>query len=118
MTPLKDTARMQQLAKMVLDAELGLLKRAADQRDQTKSQIAGLRPAETLLDDKHGISGALAALRYQAWADARRIELQQVLAKQTAHWLDTRDKARLAFGKAEGFNQIAAKLSAGKPKVP
>lgn len=115
MTQRRKIAQLQRLTGMVMDAELSALKKAAAQRQDTLAKIEGLRARPAVMDTETGAAGAVAALRYQFWADARRVELGQVLAQQTADWLDLRDQARRAFGRARGLDQVAAKLAAKKP---
>lgn len=115
MTKSRKIAQLQRLTDMVLQAELSALKKADAQRQHTLAKIEGLRAAPAVMDAETGAAGAVAALRYQSWADARRADLGQVLARQTADWLDLRDQARRAFGRARGVDQVAAKLAAKNP---
>jgi hypothetical protein len=105
-------AKLQRLTDMVLEAELSALKKAAAQRQDTLAKIEGLRAPPAVMDADTGAAAAVAALRYQSWADARRAELGQVLARQTADWLDLRDQAQRAFVRARGVDQVVAKLAA------
>jgi hypothetical protein len=108
-------AQLQRLTDMVLEAELTALKKVDAQRQDTLAKMEGLSAAPAMMDADTGAAGAVAALRYQSWADARRADLGQVLARQTAQWLDMRDQARRAFGRARGVDQVADKLAAKKP---
>jgi hypothetical protein len=53
------------------------------------------------------VPGALAALRYAGWADARRAEINLRLARQTALWLQAQADARLAFGRADVLRRLS-----------
>lgn len=110
----QDIARLRHLTDMVLQAQLTQLKAAAALRQETLDKIDAICPAPAMMDETFGASGAIAALRYQTWAEARRTDLRQILAKQTADWLDARDNARTAFGKAQGFEKVSAKLATKK----
>ncbi len=108
----KNIARLQKLTELILDAELTKLRQAEHRRADTVKKIEGLRVSPAMLDDNAGPADAIAALRYQTWAENRRAELQQVLAAQTAVWMDQRDVARQAFGKARGFESVIEKFLA------
>lgn len=111
-------ARLRALTQMVLDSHLGDLRAKASQRQATIEKLEGLRAPTPMLDDAAGISDALAALNFQIWAEARRAELSQTLARQTAVWLDSRDQARQSFGKARGFEKLVEKMRLHpRPKV-
>lgn len=118
MTKAQNLARLRALTDMVLDSHLGDLRAKASQRQATIEKLEGLRAPTPMLDDAAGISDALAALNFQIWAEARRAELSQTLARQTAVWLDSRDQARVAFGKARGFEKLVEKTCLNpRPKV-
>jgi hypothetical protein len=112
MTRARDVATLQGLARLMLDHRLSLLKGAADRREQSRRQIAALDGAEPAAGLPPVTEGQV-ALRYQRWAEARRSELNIVLARQTAEWIAARDDASHAFGRAEALRGVAARL-AGK----
>jgi hypothetical protein len=108
---MKDGERMAQLADlgaMILDRRLADLERAARARADSRARLAGLDlpPAET---DLPPVAAAQAGLRYQVWADARRAEINLLLARQTAEWLEAQDAARLAFGRAKALERLAGR---------
>lgn len=86
MTKAQNMARLRALTDMVLDSRLSDLRAKASQRQATIEKLDGLRAPTPMLDDAAGISDALAALNFQIWAEARRAELSQSLARQTA-WI-------------------------------
>jgi len=113
MSRAKDIARLQDLSRLMLDLRLTRLREAADQRARSRMQIAALaQVAETT--DLPPVAASQVALRYQLWADARRSELNTVLARQTVEWLEARQEAQLAFGRAEALRGVAGRLG-GKP---
>lgn len=104
----KDIGRLTELADLIRDQRLNLLREAAERRDQSLRQIAALeRPAAA--PELSLLTEQLVGLRYQAWADHRRSELNTVLARQSADWLAARDEARQAFGRAEALRALAAR---------
>lgn len=112
MKTVKDVAKLAQLAKLVLDSRLSELDAAARAKQDCEKQLAGL--AQPLQSDAalEGVAAELAGLNYQRWADARRQELNQVLARRTVTWIEVRDQARLAFGKKQVLEKIAARSAA------
>ena len=87
-------------------ANMGQLQDAAEKRAQSLQQIAALDRPEAAAN-LPPVAASLVALRYQAWADLRRRELNLVLARQTAEWIAAQEAARTAFGKAEALRGLA-----------
>jgi hypothetical protein len=102
----------------LFDSRLSDLRAATMARAETEARLAGLGMTHATEGDLPQIAAGLAALNYQRWADVRRAELNQTLARQTATWMDTRDAARLAFGKTQALSGVAAKLAATNRKSP
>ena len=103
----KRIASLGRLARMVLDTELAKLRGAARERD---ASLAALKTLATPRDAPEGLSpvaAGLAALGYQRWAERQRAEINTRLARQTAEWMEARDRAALAFGRAEALGQLA-----------
>lgn len=107
----QDLKKLKDLAGLMLDHQLDQLRRAAEAKAQSEAALARLAtPPAPAHDGLEGASAALAGLAYQRWADARRAEINQTLARQTHHWMEARDAAQKAFGKAEALRQLAEKL--------
>lgn len=98
---------LQTISQIMLDAKLVELRQAAQARAQTIAHLHDLRVPNLHLNDTLGVAEAMATLAYQRWADKRRLELNQILAQQTALWLDKQDGARHAFGQADVLRAIA-----------
>lgn len=96
---------LQDLAQMVLDAQLAELRQIARARDESLAHLAELnRPfAET---DLNPIAAAGAAIRFQRWADLRRAEVNQTLARQTVQLQEARAAAQTAFGRATALAKL------------
>lgn len=108
MSPRNDINRLQELADLIFDRRLAVFRAAAGRRAQSMSQIAALDRSAPATDLPFVAEG-LVELRYQAWADARREDLNTILSRQTADWLAARDDARLAFGRAQALRGLAAR---------
>ena len=104
------------LADLMLDSRLVALRAAAEARNASLARFDALNatPAAT---DLPLIAEALASLGYQRWADARRAEINLVLARQTAEWLEARDAARTTFGRKQALQGLATRLE-GRRKSP
>lgn len=106
----KDLRRLGELTDLILDQRLAVLREAAEAKAQSEAALASLaRPMhgdESLI----GASSAIAALAYERWADARRAEINQQLARQTHVWMEARDAAQIAFGKAETLRRLQDRL--------
>lgn len=110
----KQLARLQSLAQMILDAQLVELRKVARARSETLAHLSDLKSPDVQMDDQMGVAEVRASLAYQRWADQRRAELNMTLARQTAQWMDRRDAARYAFGKADVLNTLAKQAQTKK----
>jgi len=104
--------QMRALTHMVKDVELASLRQAAAARQATLAKIEALRTPPAMIGDDLGAAGAMAMLRYQVWAEGRRSDLVTILAAQTARWLEARDQAANAFGKAQAVDDLAQQQAA------
>ena len=102
-----DLKKLAELADVLLDHRLALLRQTADAKLHSERALEGLATEEKAQpQDMVGASAALASLAYARWADARRAEINLVLARQTHEWLDARESARNAFGRAEALRKL------------
>ena len=109
MTKAKDMARLGQISALILDVKLAALRAAAAKRAQSLELLENLnKPAA--LTDLSPVAAHQAELRYQYWADARRAEVNLLLARQTADMHLARDAAGQAFGKDQALRGVSAKL--------
>lgn len=98
---------LQVIAALMKDQQLAQLHRVAEARAETLARLEGLAvPTEA---DLPPVAAARVELGYQRWADQRRAELNLVLARQTADWIERKADARLAFGKADALRRLAEK---------
>ncbi len=106
----KKLAQLQGLAQMVLDAQLADLRAIARAREESLTHLADLnRPFPEL--DLHPVAAAEAGLRFQRWADLRRTEVNEILARQTVQMEEARSAAQTAFGRSTAL----ARLRDAKP---
>lgn len=95
-----------EISRLMLEYKLAALTRAAAVREESRARLAGLSrpPAET---DLPLPAAAQAGLLYERWAEARRAEINLTLARQTAEWIEARDAARQAFGRADALRRLS-----------
>jgi hypothetical protein len=98
--------RLAGLGAMIRDIRLTALQRAAAARAESRARLAGL-DLPPVATDLPPLVAARAELAYQVWADARRAEINLVLARQTAEWQEAREAARLAFGRAAVLDRLS-----------
>lgn len=100
--------RLQQVANLMLDLRLNELHAAARQRQESLDRIAGLNVIHS--SDLPPIAAAQAEMLYQRWAEARRAEINQTLARQTAEWMEAQVRARRAFGQTQALEAVREKI--------
>lgn len=104
-----DIKRLEALAQLVLDQRLHALKQVADQLDRSRAQLeainAGAAPA-----DLQPVAAGLVDVAYRRWADIRRSELNGVIARQSADWIEERGQAAQAFGRVQALKGALARL--------
>ncbi len=109
MTRAKDLAKLASLADLLLQHRLGQMRQAAARLDRSRAQMTAIdRAAEPA--DLPEVVGALVACDYRRWADARKAELNEVIARQTAEAMAARAEAEMAFGRVQALRGITAKL--------
>jgi hypothetical protein len=98
-------AQLQALAQMVLDAQLAELRAIARARDESLAHLAHLNRSFAQ-SDLHPMAAAEAEIRFQRWADQRRAEINQTLARQTVLLDQSRSAAQLAFGRTTALSAL------------
>lgn len=101
---MKPIHRLSKIADLLLDLRLAELQKAGRAREESLARLADLNVAPST--DPDPVAAAQVDVRYQLWADARRAEINMTLARQTAKWMEARDSARAAFGKAEVLRKL------------
>jgi hypothetical protein len=115
MSQFRDMARLTELSQLMLDHRLGLLRASAEQLDQSRMQMSAINQTtpEPNLDP---VTAAQVSLGYERWADVRRAELNLVIARQTAAWLEARHEAQRTLGRVQALEALAARLTANANK--
>ncbi|MFT4149094.1 MAG: hypothetical protein QM656_02775 [Paracoccaceae bacterium] len=101
--------RLSQIARITLDRRLADLRQAAEAKSQSEARLRDLA-AQPPASDLSPVAAHLAELRWQKWADRRRVEINLVLARQTADWLSAREAAQAAFARGEALQAIRRKF--------
>lgn len=109
MTKAKGLVRLGQISRLILDVKLAALHTAAAKRQHSLDLLASLNK-DSVETDLSPVAAHQANLRYQHWADARRAEINLLLARQTAEMQVARDAAGQAFGKDQALRGVRAKL--------
>lgn len=109
MTKASDMIRLAELAQLVLDHRLSRLRSAASELERSRMQIAALDPAAAPADLEPMMAERV-ALTYSRWADQRRSELNLVVARQTADWMEARSEAQTAFGRVQALQGLSTRL--------
>lgn len=112
MTRKADIQRLLPVAQLILDQRLAELRDLTAQKNRSLFQLGAMDRSLTApgLD---GVAGELVALRYQSWASQRRKELNLLLSRQTAAWIEARDEASLAFGKVQTLQALHQRTDRG-----
>jgi hypothetical protein len=97
---------LKQLGTLVCDARMMALERAARARQSSLDRLAELDRPATPTDLPPVVAGEV-AMRYALWSDQRRTEINLVLARQTAEWVEARREASLAFGRDQVLGTLA-----------
>lgn len=108
MTKARDIHRLAELAQLMLDHRLGQLHAAAAELDRSRGQLAAINRAALPAQDLSPVVAEKVALTYDRWADARRSELNLVIARQTVDWMEARNGAKGAFGRLQALQGLAA----------
>ncbi len=104
-----DIARLADLTQLVLDHRLGKLRSAVAELERSRMQIAAL-DQPSAAQDLDAVTAEKVTLTYGRWADQRRAELNLVIARQTADWIEARSEAQTAFGRVQALQGLATRL--------
>ena len=110
MTKANNLSRLEDVAQLMLDHRLGRLHNAAAELDRSRMQLASINAAARPSDELEPITAERVGMAYDRWADQRRSELNLVIARQTAAWIERRGEAQTAFGRVQALQGLAARL--------
>ena len=105
MTDARRTA-LETLARLIRDHDMARLQRLATQRDATRARIDRLSVPVALCEDPALFAARQTHLR---WAAAQRMQMNVMLARQTADLLDQRCKALRSFGRVQALARLKAR---------
>lgn len=114
MTKTAQLLRLKHLADLMLDSQLAQVRAAAAAKAASEERLAALARPVAAPEGIGEIAAGLAALGYQRWADARRAEVNLVLARQTVAWMEACDAARLSFGRKQALQGLADRVDAAR----
>lgn len=95
------------IADLLRDRDLAALSDLARARRANLDRLAALKAAPEA--GPFSVGGAQARLRYEAWADGRRAEINASLARQAAALAEAEDRARRTLGRAEALRALSAR---------
>ena len=106
MTNRAKLAPLRDLSQLILQTKLMSLEKASRARQHCLDNLAELdRP-----NPDAGLNPIVAgevAMRYALWADQRRSDLNVILAKRTAEWIEARDAAAKSFGRDQALSGLS-----------
>lgn len=110
MSKTKDLQRLAELAQLMLDHRLAQVRTAAAEIERSRMQLAAINAAAQPSAALDPMVSEKVAIAYDRWADVRRSELNLVIARQTAAWLETRTEAQSAFGRVQALENLASRM--------
>ncbi len=109
MTRPDDYQKVMALADLLLQHRLGQMRQTSAKLEQSRAQMAATDRGATGADLPE-VMAERVACDYRRWADARKAELNEVLARQTLDFMTARAEAQLAFGRVQALRGIVARL--------
>lgn len=108
--------RLLELSAMVQDLRLAELSQAKAARAASVDALARLNapPPETDLDP---VAADRVQVTYERWADVRRKELKETIARQTETCVAAQGQARTAFGRQQALISVADRLAATRKRL-
>ena len=99
-------SRLVTASDALLDLRLAELRRCARSVAETRARIEILSRDPVADPELPVAAQAQIEHQYRLWADARRAEELQALARQSAEWLEARDRARTALGRSDVLSRL------------
>ena len=110
MSKASDLGKLADVAQLILDHRLGQLRSAAAELERSSMQLAALNQPPSPQLDLEPMTAEKVARAYDRWSDVRRAELNLVMARQTADWIEARAEAQTAFGRVQALQGLATRL--------
>lgn len=109
MTRPDDYTKIMALADLLLQHRLGQMRQTSALLERSRAQMAAIDQGAAAADLPEVMADRVAC-DYRRWADARKAELNEVLARQTLDVMAARAEAQFAFGRMQALRGIAARL--------
>jgi hypothetical protein len=109
MTRSDDYHKVMALADLLLQHRLGQMRQTSARLERSRAQMAAIDKGAAAADLPE-VMAERVACDYRGWADARKAELNGVLARQTLDVMAARAEAQLAFGRVQALRGIVARL--------
>lgn len=109
MKPDPRLTRLVTAADVLLDLRLAELRGCARAIAETRARIEILARDPVADPDLPPAVSAQIEHQYRLWADARRVEELQALARQTADWMEAKDRAQTALGRSDILSRLLAR---------
>ena len=109
MTRPDDCSKVITLSDLLLQHRLGQMRLASARLERSRAQMAAIDKAAAPAD-LPDVTADRVACEYRRWADARKAELNEVIARQALDALDARAAAETAFGRVQALRGIADRL--------
>lgn len=108
---MSDAARLRalrQIADLIRERDIARFSKAQAQKSKTEALLRALDHGQVPTNLGLAAEGQVVE-RFGLWAANRRIALNQQLARDTAAWMEARDAAQKAFGRAEVLKKLMVK---------
>jgi hypothetical protein len=106
----REISRLAEVAQLMLDHRLGQLRASAAELERSRMQLRSINEAGRPSDALQPMTAEKVGIAYDRWADVRRSELNLVIARQTAGWIEARSEAQNAFGRVQALQGLATRL--------
>lgn len=105
---MSDLARLRalrQISELIRERDISGLSKAQAQKSKTEALLRALDHGQGPTNLGTAAEGQVVE-RFGLWTANRRIMLNQQLARDTAAWMEARDAAQKAFGRAEVLQNL------------
>lgn len=112
----KRWTKAQIISDMIREVRLGRLSRCAQDCAETRRKISQLDRPATGDTDLNLMAQSEIEMRHKLWSDRRRMELNELLSRQTARKLLAQAEAQKAFGRSAALQKAQQKAAQKLPR--